>query len=255
MDFDPLDPGVFPASADPAACGPALAILRAAERPWSEAGLTRALQAMADAYGFTHFSVLTVPSTDEAGAEIKLLLTNWDEAFRKTYERLGLTRYSLVLRALRADPLPFVWDIETLYGYEPDDPSPQARLLFGAGWLGGAYLPVHGLTAFGGAVAFAGARVPLNEDEAAELHFAAFALFGMLAATRFAENQRNNPLTQRERDCLKLAMLGKTSSEIGTILKLSEHTVSQYLASATRKVNASNRTHAVALAAQLGYLS
>ncbi len=50
-------------------------------------------------------------------------------------------------------------------------------------------------------------------------------------------------------------MLGKTSSEIGTILKLSEHTISQYLTSATRKLDASNRTHAVALAAQLGYLS
>jgi len=50
-------------------------------------------------------------------------------------------------------------------------------------------------------------------------------------------------------------MLGKTSSEIGTILSLSEYTISQYLAAATRKVNASNRTHAVALAAQLGYLS
>jgi len=80
-------------------------------------------------------------------------------------------------------------------------------------------------------------------------------LFGMLAAARFEENRKNNPLSTRERDCLKLAMLGKTSSEIGTILSLSEYTISQYLAAATRKVNASNRTHAVALAAQLGYLS
>jgi LuxR family quorum sensing-dependent transcriptional regulator len=36
---------------------------------------------------------------------------------------------------------------------------------------------------------------------------------------------------------------------------LSEYTISQYLSSATRKVNASNRTHAVAIAAQMGYLS
>ena len=56
-------------------------------------------------------------------------------------------------------------------------------------------------------------------------------------------------------DCLRLAMLGKTSSEIGQSLGVSEHTVSQHLASATRKMNAANRTHAVAMAAQLGYLS
>ena len=83
----------------------------------------------------------------------------------------------------------------------------------------------------------------------------AFSFLGMLAALRFEENRRNNPLTLRERDSLRLAMLGKTSQEIGTILSLSEYTVSQYLTSAQRKLGASNRTHAVALAAQLGYLS
>jgi LuxR family quorum sensing-dependent transcriptional regulator len=111
------------------------------------------------------------------------------------------------------------------------------------------------MTTFHGALGFAGARTDISEAEMGELQIAAFGIFGILAACRFDDNKRANPLTPRERDCLKLAMLGKTSSEIGTILSLSEHTVSQHLTTATRKVDASNRTHAVAIAAQMGYLS
>ncbi|MFD2239161.1 LuxR family transcriptional regulator [Aureimonas populi] len=233
-------------------------ILGQIERPWSELALASCLEELASAYGFSHVAIVTIPSSDEAGSELKLLMTNWPEEFRQGFERLGLGRFSPVLRALKADPAPFIWDVETLHGYDPAEPgeaSAQARLLIAAGCVAGAYFPVHGLTNFNGALFLAGARPPLCEAQAHELHLAAFAIFGILAAARFEENKRNNPLSQRERDCLKLAMLGKTSSEIGTILKLSEYTISQHLASATRKVNASNRTHAVALAAQLGYLS
>ncbi len=133
--------------------------------------------------------------------------------------------------------------------------EPHARFLGANGTLSGVYCPVHGLTGFNGVLCFFGSGAPVDEETADALHLVAFSAFGMLSCIRFEENRRNNPLTGRERDCLKLAMLGKTSSEIGTILKLSEHTVSQYLTSATRKLDASNRTHAVALAAQLGYLS
>lgn len=231
-------------------------ILGRLERPWSEMGLLVSIGAIAEAYGFSHAAILTIPSADDAGSELRLVMANWSEEFRQAWERSGLPRFSLVLRALKADPAPLLWDIETLHGYDPDEePEPPVRLLLSAGCVCGAYFPVHGLTTFNGALSLAGSREPLSETEAHELHLAAFAVFGVLAAARFEENKRNNPLSQRERDCLKLAMLGKTSSEIGTILSLSEYTVSQYLASATKKVNASNRTHAVALAAQLGYLS
>lgn len=233
-------------------------ILGRMERPWCETDLVACLRAIADGYRFSHVSIVTIPSSDDAGAELKLVLSNWSREFRHAWERSGLSRFSPVLRALKADPAPLVWDIETLHGYDPDEPDEtdaQVRLLLSSRCLSGGYFPVHGLTTFNGALSLAGDRPALSDGEAHELHLAAFAVFGILAASRFEENKRKNPLSQRERDCLKLAMLGKTSSEVGTILSISEYTVSQYLASATKKLNASNRTHAVALAAQLGYLS
>ncbi|WP_244487524.1 MULTISPECIES: LuxR family transcriptional regulator [unclassified Aureimonas] len=234
----------------------ALAILAGVPRPWDEIRLAEALAGIALAYGYRHYSIFHIPAADDARAEMKLIVSNWEPAFLKAYEKLGLLRFSPVIRALKAGPTPFPWDADMLHGFdEPDEPNPPARLLAANGFHGGVYLPVHGMTSFHGALGFAGDRVDITEAEMGELQLAAFGVLGMLATCRFEDNKRANPLTPRERDCLKLAMLGKTSSEIGTILSLSEHTVSQHLTTATRKVNASNRTHAVAVAAQLGYLS
>lgn len=233
----------------------ALERLAAVAAPWDDEHLSTLLNRIAADYGFSHVAVLAMPSTDDGGMATRYLLGNWSDGFARSYEQLGLHRFKLVVGALRADPMPFVWDIETLYGADEPEPTPAAQMLLEEGYLAGALFPVHGLTAFSGALSFAGRAPDLSARTVRELHLIAFTVFGMLAAARFEENRKNNPLSVRERDCLKLAMLGKTSSEIGTILSLSEYTISQYLAAATRKVNASNRTHAVALAAQLGYLS
>ncbi len=234
---------------------PALSRLCGIEAPWEVDALARLLEDVAADHGFSHAAVFTLPSTDDGGMATRLLMSNWSDAFSRGYEQLGLHRFKIVVGSLKTDPMPLVWDIDTLYGADELDPSPAARFLQNEVYLAGVLLPVHGLTAFNGALSFAGPLCDPDETTLRELHLFAFALFGMLAAATFDENRRNNPLSVRERDCLKLAMLGKTSSEIGTILSLSEYTVSQYFTTAQRKIGASNRTHAVAMAAQMGYLS
>lgn len=224
-------------------------------QPWSGAALEAELDGAARQCGFTHAAALSLPSTDERGMQTRYLMGNWATDFQRSYEASELHRHKVVVATLTTDPMPFEWDIDTLYGISDPKPSKGAKLVSEAGWEEGVLLPVHGLTAFCGALSFAGpGRLP-GRSVINELHAFAFTFFGMLAAVRFEENRRNNPLTPRERDSLRLAMLGKTSSEIGIVLGLSEYTVSQYLTSAQRKLDASNRTHAVAMAAQLGYLS
>lgn len=61
-------------------------------------------------------------------------------------------------------------------------------------------------------------------------------------------------VTTRERECLRWCAEGKTSEEIGIILSLSTHTVNHYLISATKKLNAVNRVHAITTAVRLGLL-
>jgi LuxR family quorum-sensing system transcriptional regulator CciR len=55
-------------------------------------------------------------------------------------------------------------------------------------------------------------------------------------------------LSDRERDCLSWASLGKSSWEIGRIFSISEHTAVFHIKNAMRKLGTSNRVLAVAKA-------
>lgn len=63
-----------------------------------------------------------------------------------------------------------------------------------------------------------------------------------------------DPLTDRERDVLRLVGEGIPNSEISERLHLSAGTVRNYLSSAIVKLNARNRTEAFALARDKGFL-
>lgn len=61
-------------------------------------------------------------------------------------------------------------------------------------------------------------------------------------------------LTDRELETLKWLKLGKTSWEISVILNISERTVNFHINNIIKKLNATNRTHAVAIACSMGVL-
>ena len=61
-------------------------------------------------------------------------------------------------------------------------------------------------------------------------------------------------LGNREYQVLAWTSQGKTSYEISKILNLSENTVNNYVLNATKKLGASNRTHAVSKAIHLGLI-
>jgi two-component system response regulator DesR len=73
-----------------------------------------------------------------------------------------------------------------------------------------------------------------------------------LAATALSE--RDNPLTERERDVLLASADGATLRDVAAKLYLSEGTVRNYLSSAIQKLGARNRVEAVRLAEQKGWL-
>jgi two-component system, NarL family, response regulator DesR len=63
-----------------------------------------------------------------------------------------------------------------------------------------------------------------------------------------------DPLTDRERQVLRLAGEGRASADIATELKLSEGTVRNYLSEAISKLGAGNRIEAARLARTKGWL-
>lgn len=72
-----------------------------------------------------------------------------------------------------------------------------------------------------------------------------------LAVDAWAES---DPLTERERQVLRLAEEGLGNAEISARVHLSEGTVRNYLSEAMRKVGAPNRTAAARLARERGWL-
>ncbi|MEQ4719768.1 MULTISPECIES: response regulator transcription factor [unclassified Nonomuraea] len=73
-----------------------------------------------------------------------------------------------------------------------------------------------------------------------------------LAAAAMAAG--DSPLTDRERDALRLAGDGATISRIAAELHLTEGTVRNYLSSAMTKLNAQNRLEAIRTAQRMGWL-
>jgi two-component system response regulator DesR len=105
----------------------------------------------------------------------------------------------------------------------------------------------------------AGASGYLLKDSPAEqlanairrVHAGGRAIDPELAAEAWSEP---DPLTDRERQVLRLAAEGQSSGDIATALNLSEGTVRNYLSEAISKLGAQNRIEAARIARERGWL-
>jgi two-component system response regulator DesR len=106
----------------------------------------------------------------------------------------------------------------------------------------------------------AGVRGYLLKDAPAEnlaaairvVHGGGRAIAPELALESWSAGQ--DPLSDRERQVLRLAGEGKTSGEIARLVHLSEGTVRNYLSEAISKLNAGNRIEAYRMARNAGWL-
>jgi LuxR family quorum sensing-dependent transcriptional regulator len=67
-------------------------------------------------------------------------------------------------------------------------------------------------------------------------------------ATTRGTRAKSRVLTSREAEVLSWVARGKSAWEIGEILLITKRTVDEHVQTAVRKIGASNRTHAVAIA-------
>ena len=61
-------------------------------------------------------------------------------------------------------------------------------------------------------------------------------------------------LTQRQKDCLRWAARGKSSTDIGAILNISRNTVDEHLGNACLRLGVRTRLQAALMAARLGLI-
>jgi DNA-binding CsgD family transcriptional regulator len=162
----------------------------------------------------------------------------------------------------RTRGMPFVTDMLTKLPSGRPELRRIAEALRGMGANSLITMPVHlprsqvAMVSWGGPRSADEARALLLAIRSQLLAAAHHFLHAYISATGAcrASQEELSRLTPREWECLRLTAQGCREDEAATLIGLSSTTVRYHLDNVVRKLGASNRSHAVAIAAQLGLL-
>lgn len=200
------------------------------------------------AAGYPYFILATLPSENEQRVASHIIVTNLPDAFLAEFDDHSLAANSAIFATLRRSVRPLAWNLEETARSRTETARSRLVGLFTRhGITAGLHLPIHNRSARRGFVAILGDRSDLSFDDISRLTLIGTCVFDRLTVGADMRHPMRR-LTGRERETLVWTAAGKTSAEIGMILGLSEHTVNQYIASASHKLGAANRAHAVAQA-------
>ena len=113
---------------------------------------------------------------------------------------------------------------------------------------GGFIVPIHGPRAYEGGAAMVGEAFEMPPGVKPSLHLIALCVFERLRDLVAASPLECPKLSAREREVLAWSAQGKSAWEIGEILCLAKRTVDEHAKTAMRKLGATTRTQAVAIA-------
>ena len=118
----------------------------------------------------------------------------------------------------------------------------------------GISIPIH--APFGGAYVLSlASSLGGAEPKVHVAHLRALAMQFFVTYADVSPPQPGIHLTARERDCLLWSARGKSNWDIGSILKISEHTVDFHFRKAMAKLNCNNRVVAVVAAMRYGLIN
>lgn len=183
-----------------------------------------------------------------------LILTTWPEGWYRRYDEHNYLHSDPVIVKLRSSTMPVAWHEAE---YDASNKAAHAVMTEATEFKlrNGLSVPIFTLSGDQAAVSFGGEKYDLSGEDRAALHL--IALYGHARAidlkTRELQFGKSAPaprarplLTRREVEILKWVAAGKTSDVIGEILSISTATVETHIVNACRKLDAVNRTQAVA---------
>ena len=203
------------------------------------------------------------PMMDDKGRPYAETSFRWFDPDHHYWQDRKLALHVPFLRAARLIAEPFYYSDGALNSWRPTHllDSIDCKYLVEKGEIEEAIIaPVHLPRGQVGAIVWCTqTRVgvaQLFEREASAIQAAATRLIATHTEARARPRLPLAPqsLTRREVQCLRWAAVGKTDSEIGTILSLSVSTIRFHLRNAGAKLNATGRAQAIQIAAGLGYI-
>lgn len=214
----------------------------------------KVLKSYLPGFDLSFFAVFVAPEDGRTDLDDRVVLTNWDsEVIHRCLEK-DFYHWPFT-SGLRSSVLPCSVMLDD-YLKDETDPSYRDLALFlrAGGQHAYVHLPTHSSTGRKGAVSFSGARGLVIGDEVMKLDFVAQHAFEKLMHILAESGARTNPLSEREIECLKAAARGFNSTEAADQLGITVHTVNYHLANAQKKLDARNKTQAVAQAIRNGWL-
>jgi LuxR family quorum sensing-dependent transcriptional regulator len=160
-----------------------------------------------------------------------LFATKCPPEFQRVYNENGYIRIDPTLKRALASPEAFDFTTAT-YGEKDGERVPEIMsLLEDFHFSGGLVIPIHTRDGYEGAVGLVGHKLDLSVESRPNI----------LLMAHYA-------YTLREREVLAWSAQGKLAWEIGEILSLAKRTVDEHAKTAMRKLGATTRTQAVAIA-------
>jgi LuxR family quorum sensing-dependent transcriptional regulator len=222
----------------------ALDFIQCLDQQTSAADVGRAFHAYIGQFGFTHFLIgrITPDAAKQDRGEMwaQSWPNDWYQIWTKRYYRLD----PLVERA-RASCAPFRWtDLRAEFVSRGLHVFEDAKEFGIADGLSASYSLGSGGIA---GITIGTPKFDLDPDAKASI------LLGLayceLKLSRVAHQPKETSrLSERERECLCWVAAGKTDWEISEILGISQQTVHKHVSNALKKLSASTRAHAIALA-------
>ncbi|WP_372421570.1 autoinducer binding domain-containing protein [Salinarimonas chemoclinalis] len=199
-------------------------------------------------FGVENIVVATFERAGSLGADA-MLLHKLPKGWLRTYVEREYGRHDPVLRLCARTSRSFAW---TEAGRELP-PNARSEAVMAAardqGMAEGLCVPIHGRRGLEGCVSVSGSWLDVTPRIRPVMEVVARGVFGRCRemASRVSPHPPSR-LTRRERDVLSLAASGLSAAGTAAALGISERTVTTHIASACRKLDASNKTAAVASA-------
>lgn len=220
------------------------------EKVTSPAALMERVARILGTFGYTQF-IFGRTKVIEGGKIVPVtFIHGWSPAWRKHYVENKLFDHDPVALQAHKSLTPFEWSEAP---YDPEQNPRAAAVMNVASEFGlrqGYAIPIA-TDHTSDVVSMAGEQVDLDAEAKRTLilisYYAHAKAIG-LVGNRPISVEYDRVLTPAERETMSWLAAGKTTWEISVILHLSEAAIFKRINSATRKLNAMNRTHAVARA-------
>lgn len=221
------------------------------------------IRPLLDRFGFDGLTYL-VGRNHDRGTAGRIVWSTHPPEWAALYCRANYSAIDPRLTNTRSRFTPYLWDASGL----PDDPRTREFVGNAARYrtCSGVAIAVHDSSAGHVVLAFDSrlSPVPVVRRECiaeilGDLMLVTVALHEGALSWRIADGARGNgiasTLTNRERECLRLAARGLTSADIGNKLSVSERTINFHFGNLRRKLGALNRPEAIAKGAALGLMN